>query len=199
MKRLSIVLSILMFQAAVALPALAQSSSDEFKPGAYVQAAFAAQFSTSDLVDVTLSGDSAAFGGSIAGGYFLTNWLAVQGRAQFIDTGSLGPISSLTYIYGAQAKLYVLNLLMSNPNGLIQPYAIAGIGGLSVTGSGFGFTDSENFFTFELGAGLDLMFTNHLGLFGEFNWQYINANQFFGTPVDSPNNIGMNIGVTYRF
>ena len=82
MKRLSIVLSILMFQAAMALPALAQSSSDEFKPGAYVQGQFAAQFLTGDASQITT--DSGYYGGGIAGGYFLTHWLALQGRANFI-------------------------------------------------------------------------------------------------------------------
>ena len=153
MKRLSIVLSILMFQAAMALPALAQSSSDEFSPGFYAQAGFAIQFQTSDISLVASNNGNQAYGGSIAAGYFLTNWLALQGRAQFIDSGA----NTLTYIYSADAKLYVLNLLMSNPNGLIQPYAIAGLGGYTITSDLGNFIggSSQTWFTLELGAGLD--------------------------------------------
>ena len=196
MKRLSIVLSILMFQAAMALPALAQSSSDEFSPGFYAQAGFAIQFQTSDISLVASNNGNQAYGGSIAAGYFLTNWLALQGRAQFIDSGA----NTLTYIYSADAKLYVLNLLMSNPNGLIQPYAIAGLGGYTITSDLGNFIggSSQTWFTLELGAGLDLMFTEHLGLFGEFNYQYINASSTTNIFTDA-NNIGMNMGVTYRF
>ncbi len=208
MKRLSIGLSILMVHAAMALPALAQDSSDEFTPGAYVQAAFAVQFQTSDVkLAFSNSGlENQAYGGSIAAGYFLTNWLALQARAQFIDSGSVTAggqtVSTMTYIYTADAKLYVLNLLMNNPNGLIQPYAIAGLGGYSLTYNLDGFNipglgSATTQFTFELGAGLDLMFTDHLGVFGEFNWQYITTPSEFN--INAPSNVGMNIGVTYRF
>ena len=196
MKRLSIVLSILMFQAAMALPALAQDSSDEFKPGAYVQAQFAAQFLTGDASQLTT--DSGYYGGGVAGGYFLTHWLAVQGRANFISNGS--GADSLTAIYTADVKLYVLNLFMGDANGLLQPYAIAGLGGFSIIGTNTNLPfDSETYFTFELGGGLDLMLTNHFGLFGEFNWQYVDTGPILNTNVNSPNNIGINFGATYRF
>ena len=179
MKRLSIVLSILMFQAAVALPSFADDSS----PGFYTQAAFAIQFQTDSVGNLGSSNE--LYGGSIALGYFLTDWLALQGRAQFIDSGA----DTMTYIYTAAAKLYVLNLLVDDPNGLIQPYAIGGIGGYTIDGGGL----STSNFTLELGAGLDLMFTDNLGVFGEFNYQFVDIQ------VQSANNIGMNIGVTYRF
>ena len=202
MKRLSIVLSILMFQAAMALPALAQSSSDEFKPGAYVQGQFAAQFLTGNVSDIVKAGgfDTGYYGGGIAAGYFLTNWLALQARANFVSNGSVNGISldSLTAIYTVDAKLYVLNLFMRDANGLLQPYAIAGLGGYSSIGTDFGLPfAADTQFTFELGAGLDLMLTNHFGLFGEFNWQYINLPS--GAGISDPNNIGINIGATYRF
>ena len=103
MKRLSIVLSILMFQAAVALPSFADDSS----PGFYTQAAFAIQFQTDSIVNLGNGADE-LYGGSIALGYFLTDWLALQGRAQFIDSTQ----NSMTYIYTAAAKLYLLNLLV---------------------------------------------------------------------------------------
>ena len=195
MKRFSIVLSILMFQAAMALPALAQDSSDEFKPGAYVQGQFAAQFLTGDASQIAT--DSGYYGGGVAAGYFLTNWLALQGRVNFIDSSSLIP-NSFTTIYTADVKIYVLNLLMSNANGLLQPYAIGGIGGLTTSENvlNTGIWASGTYFTFELGGGLDLMLTDHLGLFGEFNWQYVNLGF---TGVSNPNNIGINIGATYRF
>ena len=179
MKRLSIVLSILMFQAAVALPSFADDSS----PGFYTQAAFAIQFQT-DSINLGNNADE-LYGGSIALGYFLTDWLALQGRAQFIDSTQ----NSMTYIYTAAAKLYLLNLLVDDPNGLIQPYAIGGIGGYTGDQGG----SSQTQFTLELGAGLDLMFTDNLGVFGEFNYQFVDIQ------VQSANNIGMNIGVTYRF
>ena len=204
MKRFSIVLSILMFQAAMALPALAQDSSDEFKPGAYVQGQFAAQFLTGDASDVFKSGgfDTGFYGGGIAAGYFLTNWLALQARANFISNGSVGGVSldSLTAIYTVDAKLYVLNLFMRDANGLLQPYAIAGLGGYSIVGTNTNLPfNADTYFTFELGAGLDLMLTNHFGLFGEFNWQYVDTGPILNTNVNSPNNIGINIGATYRF
>ena len=197
MKRLSIVLSILMFQAAMALPALAQSSSDEFKPGAYVQGQFAGQFLTGNVSDIVKGGgfDTGYYGGGIAAGYFLTNWLALQARANFLSS----PFPDImTVIYTVDAKLYVLNLFMRDANGLLQPYAIAGLGGYSSIGTDFGLPfAADTQFTFELGAGLDLMLTNHFGLFGEFNWQYINLPS--GAGISDPNNIGINIGATYRF
>ena len=199
MKRLSIVLSILIFQAAMALPALAQDSSDEFKPGAYVQGQFAAQFLTGDASDLFKNNglDTGYYGGGIAAGYFLTNWLALQARANFLSS----PFPEvMTVIYTVDAKLYVLNLFMRDANGLLQPYAIAGLGGFSIIGTNFNQAfNADTWFTFELGGGLDLMLTNHFGLFGEFNWQYVDTGPILNTNINSPNNIGINFGATYRF
>ena len=42
------------------------------------------------------------------------------------------------------------------------------------------------------------MVTRHIGVFGEINWQYVNVSSN-GVPLNSPNNLGLNLGATYRF
>ncbi|MDG2048610.1 MAG: outer membrane beta-barrel protein [Myxococcota bacterium] len=172
------------------------------------------------------------YGGSLAGGAFVTPWLALQGRIQILDSGSTdasldcttvappnlpplcaalglerkvydGRIDSTTFIYGAQAKVYPLNLLTGGNGGLLQPYAFGGIGGYSISLSPTleGQKTSArgaDWLTLEIGAGLDLMVSRHVGVFGEINWQYVNVSSN-GLPVNSPNNLGLNLGVTYRF
>lgn len=212
MKRFAIALSILMLEAVVALPAFGQEASDRFNPSGYIQGQFTTQFLTGDISDLVYTPtntpiDSAYFGGGITGGGFLTHWVALQARVNFLSTNPFPDIpgseilDSLTVVYTADVKFYILNLIVGHANGILQPYAIAGLGGLSIIGTfdPVNSFNSDNFFTFELGAGLDLMINNHFGLFGEFNWQYVDANTFLGVPISNPNNIAINIGATYRF
>ena len=226
----------------VAAPAWAQNDAEGPARGLYVQGAFSLQaLGTVASVggqNVTLGFQngangpfaSEAYGGSLAGGTFVTPWLAVQGRVQFVDSGTLngsldctnpsltpictslgldpsqvfqGQLSSMTFIYGIQAKVYPMHLLFGGRGGLIQPYAFGGIGGYSISltptvGGQTGAAVGADWLTLEIGAGTDIMITDHIGVFGELNWQYVNVSSN-GLPLNSPNNVGVNLGVTYRF
>ncbi|MAJ62083.1 MAG: hypothetical protein CBC48_20400 [bacterium TMED88] len=222
-------------------PASAQDEDEGPARGLYLQGAFSMQALG---VVTSVAGQEArlgfqngangpfakeVYGGSLAGGTFVTPWLAVQGRVQILDSGSTdasldctaadlsplcaalgldpilydGRIDSTTFIYGAQAKVYPLNLLTDGNGGLLQPYAFGGVGGYSISlsptlGGQKTSARGADWLTLEVGAGLDLMVTRHIGVFGEINWQYVNVSSN-GLALNSPNNLGLNLGATYRF
>ena len=143
---------------------------------------------------------------------FLTDWLALQGRLQFLsgpgasgtfDIPWLGPVSgsvsTWNMLYTGAVKVYPFNL--GGGGGLLQPYGIFGIGGqtLFASGSAGGLSgsDSKTLFLLEVGGGLDLMLSQNLGLFGEVTYEYLNDTEY--DLDNSANAVGVNIGITYRF
>ena len=202
MKRILILVSVLVLQFSMGGLALA-ADDDDSKPGLYLQGAFAGQAKTFDDID---PGSDATYGGSIAVGYFLTDFLALQGRLGFISD----PFQSAFLVAGTDAwqmqytagvKLYPFNL-GGSAGGLLQPYAIGALGGQTLFQSGQGtWTTGQTFFLLELGGGLDLMFTDNLGVFGEVTYNYLNLseNNWFQTQSYSGNGMGWQIGITYRF
>ena len=229
MKRILILVSVLVLQFSMGGLAIA-ADGDDSKPGLYLQGAFAGQADTFSDMDNSRDSGKTAYGGSLAVGYFITNWLAVQGRVGVISnpinlydvdwpqwqcTGNAS-CSSLQLQYTAGVKIYPLSLLKQSASGLIQPYAIGSLGGQTQfvrvdnlpTGLGPWTTSSTTFFLLELGGGVDLMFTDNIGLFGEVTYNYLNfsSNNYLGFPVPpderkdwSGNGVGWQLGITYRF
>ncbi len=171
--------------------------------GAYVQGAFALQWPTGDVKDAYNSGDISTnfLGGSLAGGAFLTDWLAVGGRVQIIDQRETtvnfvgGTGSLLAILYSANVKLYPFNL--GGSGGLLQPYAIVGLGGQTTTATNCDFCSSDTSFLFELGGGLDVMLGDRFGLFAEFEYQLVT--DYLSADIGSANQLGLLMGITYRF
>ena len=210
MKRIAILVSVLSIQVSMAGAATA---ADGETPGLYLQGAFAMQATTGDLKDAidTIDGDTNFYGGSLALGYFLTDWLALQARIQFLSgtgTGTFTPppgldISTYNLLYTGAVKVYPLSLLTGSADGLIQPYAILGIGGQTFTasldlGSGTWLgSGSTTGFLLEAGGGVDVMLSQSFGIFGEVTYDYANDSDF--TITESASSIGMNAGITYRF
>ena len=195
MKRIAILVSVLLLQ----LSAVGAASADgESSPGLYVQGAFAMQASTGDVKDALESAGSDAnfYGGSLALGYFVTDWMAVQARLQFLSGPSDGAIDTWNMLYSGAVKVYPFNL-GGGAGGLLQPYGIFGIGGQTLFASDSGVDGSQTAFLLEVGGGLDLMLSNHLGVFGEVTYEYLNDSSYGFS--DSTNAVGVNIGVTYRF
>ena len=156
MKRILILVSVLALQFSMGGLALA-ADGDASKPGLYLQGAFAGQAKTFDDID---PGADATYGGSLAVGYFLTDFLALQGRLGFITSPLDAPgVDSWQMQYTAGVKFYPFNL-GGSAGGLLQPYAIGALGGQTLFASGGGNSDSTTAFLLELGGGLDLMFTD---------------------------------------
>ena len=206
MKRILVLVSILALQFSMGGLALA-ADDDDSKPGLYLQGAFMGQAKTLDDIDPSVDSDS-TYGGSLAVGYFLTDFLALQGRLGFMSSPvNLGPgVDSWMMTYTVGVKLYPFNL-GGSAGGLLQPYAIAALGGQTWfasadVGSGTNLSDSETAFLLELGGGLDLMFTDNLGVFGEVTYNYLNysTSDWWGPNESwSGNGVGYQIGITYRF
>ncbi len=208
MKRILILVSVLALQFSMGGLAIA-ADGDDSKPGLYLQGAFAGQAKTLNDIPGSIDDDfNASYGGSIAVGYFLTDFLALQGRLGFISDpftatgrndafGSADPdVWQMQYTAGV--KLYPFNL-GGSAGGLLQPYAIGALGGQTLFASNDGFSDSSTAFLLELGGGLDLMFTDSLGVFGEVTYNYISWSSAFTSDDYSGNGMGWQIGVTYRF
>ena len=195
MKRIAILVSVLLLQLSAVGAATADGDSS---PGLYVQGAFAMQASTGDVKDALESAGSDAnfYGGSLALGYFVTDWMAVQARLQFLSGPSDGAIDTWNMLYSGAVKVYPFNL-GGGAGGLLQPYGIFGIGGQTLFASDSGVDGSQTAFLLEVGGGLDLMLSNHLGVFGEVTYEYLNDSSYGFS--DSTNAVGVNIGVTYRF
>ena len=177
------------------------ADGDDSKPGLYLQGAFAGQAKTFDDVPDQIA--HGTYGGSLAVGYFLTDFLAVQGRLGFISSPFDVPAVSMWQMqYTAGVKLYPFNL-GGSAGGLLQPYGIAALGGQTRFQSGDDtWTTSETAFLLELGGGLDLMFTQNLGVFGEVTYNYLNYSDsvWWGENDSwSGNGMGWQIGITYRF
>jgi opacity protein-like surface antigen len=177
-------------QAIAATSALADSEDADSSPGSYLQGAFVIEFPTGDITN--LSNDNAWYGGAIGLGSFLTDWLALQARGQIISLGNDG---NMTAYYTGDAKLYPFNLLRGHANGLLQPYGFAGLGGATVWGDNI---NTSTNFLFEVGAGLDLMFSRNFGLYGEFAYHLITIDDV-GFNITNANLIGVAVGATYRF
>ena len=203
MKRIAILVSVLLLQLSAVGAATADGDSS---PGLYVQGAFAMQATTGDVKDglESFGSDANFYGGSLALGYFVTDWMAIQARLQFLsgpNASMLGAsLDTWNMLYSGAVKVYPFNL-GGSAGGLLQPYGIFGIGGQTLfataSGGGLSATDSETAFLLEVGGGLDLMLSNHVGVFGEVTYEYLNSSSlgFDG----STNAVGVNIGVTYRF
>ena len=199
MKRILILVSILVLQFSMGGLALA-ADGDDSKPGLYLQGAFAGQAKTFDDVPDQIA--HGTYGGSLAVGYFLTDFLAVQGRLGFISSPFDVPAVSMWQMqYTAGVKLYPFNL-GGSAGGLLQPYGIAALGGQTLFQSGHDtLTSSETYLLVELGGGLDLMLSKSLGLFGEVTYNYLNhsKNNWWQADSYSGNGMGWQVGITYRF
>ena len=207
MKRIAILVSVLLLQISVVGAATADSDSS---PGLYLQGAFAMQATTGDLEAAinSFGGDSNYYGGSLAIGYFFTDWLAIQARIQFLsgpgtgnlDTGGLD-VSIYNALYTGAVKVYPLALLTQSSDGLIQPYGILGIGGqtlsVSVDGLGPWATGGTTAFLLEVGGGVDFMLSQKFGIFGEATYDYTNDSDYSFS--GSAGAVGVNVGITYRF
>ena len=213
MKKLGILSAILFFQISVVGVATAQNES---KPGLYLQGAFATQITTGNQKQSIEDngGDTNFYGGSVAVGYFLADWLAVQARIQFLSGPGTGDIDTAgvditmyNVLYTGAVKLYPLALLTQSADGPIQPYAIFGVGGqtFSISDSYFSIDPGDRYyptsntnFLLEAGAGIDVMFSQNFGLFGEATYEYIDWEGFnlVGNKVSA---VGVNVGITYRF
>ena len=77
---------------------------------------------------------------------------------------------------------------------MIEPYILAGTGGETRFG-GEGGTGTS--FVFELGAGLDIMLGDHLGLFGQFAWELVTDSP--SSDISDASQIGVTTGLIYRF
>jgi hypothetical protein len=190
MNRIAIVVGVLAMQAIAATSALADSKAEDSSPGTYVQGAFVIEFPTGNMKD--LSTDNAWYGGAFGLGSFLTDWLALQARGQII---SLGGDGAMTAYYTGDVKLYPFNLLGGDGNGLFQPYGFAGLGGATIWGDNI---NTSTNFLFEVGAGLDLMFSRKFGLYSEFAYHLITVDDV-GFNITNANLIGIAVGATYRF
>lgn len=197
MKRIITIISVVLLQTMVVAPTFA---------GGYIQGAFAGQADTFKDIDPADLSSQTAYGGSLAGGYFFTDWLAVQARLGFLDSPadlSGTGISGWQMMYTGGVKIYPFNL--GGSGGLLQPYGIAALGGQTLFFSsdiaGISFGDSKTAFLLELGGGLDLMFGDHFGLFGEVTYNYVHFSDVDLTNDDSwsGNGVGWQIGVTFRF
>ena len=204
MKRIAILVSVLLLQLSVVGAATADGDSS---PGLYLQGAFAMQATTGDVKDAleSVGSDANFYGGSLAVGYFMTDWLAVQARLQFLSgpNGSAGggvTLDTWNMLYTGAVKVYPFNL-GGGAGGLLQPYGIFGIGGQTLfgtlSGGGLSATDSDTAFLIEVGGGLDLMLGSNFGVFGEVTYEYLNDNSLGFD--DSTNAVGVNAGITYRF
>ena len=177
------------------------ADGDDSKPGLYLQGAFAMQATTGNVKTALESVGSSSnfYGGSLAVGYFITDWLAVQGRVQLLSGPSQSSlVTTWNMLYSGAVKVYPLNLGGSD-DGFLQPYGIIGIGGQTLFASAGGFTDSTTAFLLEVGGGLDLMLTQDFGLFGEVTYEYLNDSDYSFNDSTSTNAIGLNVGISYRF
>ena len=165
------------------------------------------QATTGDLKKAIneLEADANFYGGSLAVGYFMTDWLALQARVQFLSGTGIGDtpnpanldVSTYNVLYTGAVKLYPLALLTQNAGGQIQPYAIFGIGGQSTLVSVDFFGTGTTAFLLEVGGGLDLMFNSNFGVFGEVTYNYLNNTNFGFSETASA--VGVNAGITYHF
>ena len=199
MKRIAILVSVLLLQISVVGAATADSDSS---PGLYLQGAFAMQSMTGNVKDALEGNGSDAnfYGGSLAIGYFLTDWLALQGRLQFLSGPTLpgafgGTVDTWNMLYSGAVKVYPFNL-GGGAGGLLQPYGIFGIGGQTTFVSDLDAL-SSTLFLLEVGGGLDLMLGSNFGVFGEVTYEYLNDSTYGFD--DSANAVGVNAGITYRF
>ncbi|MEE3328601.1 MAG: outer membrane beta-barrel protein [Myxococcota bacterium] len=207
MKRIALLVSVLVLQFSVSGLIFA---ADAPKPGLYLQGAFTGQADTFSDVGESRDSGKTAYGGSFAVGYFITKWLAVQGRVGVISnpidlynvdfTGwqcgvGNSTCSSWQLQYTAGVKIYPLSLLTQNASGLFQPYAIGALGGQTQfirtdnlpPGVNVWTTSSSTYFLLELGGGLDLMLTRNFGFFGEVTYDYLNfsSSSYLGIPIES--------------
>jgi len=204
MKRNLLLVSVLALHFSVGGLAIAAEKS---KPGLYLQGAFTGQADTFSDMDSSRESGKTAYGGSIAVGYFITDWLAVQGRVGIISNpvdlydvdwtgwqcGGVTTCSSWQMQYTAGVKVYPLSLLTQGASGLIQPYAIGALGGQTQfvrtdnlpAGLNAWTTSSSTYFLLEVGGGVDLMFTSNIGLFGEVTYDYLNFSNdsWLGFPI----------------
>ena len=94
-----------------------------------------------------------------------------------------------------ETKLYPLNIRKTRRKSqMIEPYILAGTGGETRFGSEEGTGTS---FVFELGAGLDIMLGDHLGLFGQFAWELVTDSP--SSDISDASQIGVTTGLIYRF
>ena len=186
--------------AILVIPSLAEAS----RPGPYVQGAFVMQWLTGDAKtkwDNRFPGSSNDYlGGSLAGGYFIFEWLAFGARLQIIDQRAVESGSTqMAALYAGQVKLYPLQI--GGSGGLLEPYLTSGFGAQTTFGTNCSDCSDTNFL-FELGAGLDIMFTSQWGLFAEFDYQLVTSvtdADVDSFDVENENQLGFLMGITYRF
>ena len=160
------------------------------KTTAYIQGGLALQFPVGELGRVSES--DVWFGGSLALGRFIEPWLAIQARGAFIHIDRTETNNAL---YLVETKLYPLNIRKTRRKSqMIEPYILAGTGGETRFGSGEGTGTS---FVFELGAGLDIMLGDRLGLFGQFAWELVTDSP--SSDISDASQIGVTTGLIYRF
>ena len=114
-------------------------------------------------------------GFDVAGGYRFSPALAaeaeffyVTGGEVIVNTFTVPGAETSAYAFLFNGKVYPLMFSADDATGLLQPYAVVGIGGGSgeVTNVG-GLSGSEGTFLAKFGGGLDLMLTNNLGAYAE--------------------------------
>lgn len=130
-----------------------------------------------DFVGAAVS-NSVNAGFNIAGGFRFMPALAAEAEFYYVTGGDVQVFGATVpgaetnaYAFTANLKLYPLMLTSDDATGFLQPYATVGIGGgsgeLKTSGFGAQFAGSEGTFLARFGAGLDLMFTDHIGAYGD--------------------------------
>lgn len=156
-----------------------------------------------------------SFGLNIRGGYRFNRWVSVEGQFEWIhgytekNPFSDAPNARAQGIaYSANARVYALE-------GRIQPYGLAGFGGLSswltnvdcaAVGLRPGCTDTYNSVIGRFGGGVDGYLTKHIALTAEFTYVVASEasayNSWWGSVTDSnidPNYMSFSWGLMYRF
>ena len=112
-------------------------------------------------------------GFNIAVGYRFIPAIAVEGGFTFLTAGSISAggvtvpgVETQAFAGDVSLKVYPFMFGADDASGLLQPYLRAGIGGGSgeVKNSGL---PSEGTFLGRFGGGLDVMFTDNLGVFAD--------------------------------
>jgi hypothetical protein len=163
----------------VVVSAGAAQAQDGDGQGVFVRGGVALGWANADDVADAVAGGEISNGVNagfdIAAGYRFAPALAAEAEFFYVTGGDVSvagvtapAVETSAYAFLFNGKVYPLMFDADDATGLLQPYAVVGIGGGSgeVTNAG-PLSGSQGTFLAKFGGGLDLMLTDNLGAYAE--------------------------------
>ncbi len=136
--------------------------------------------------------DRTLYGGSLAGGYYFTSWLAAQFElAGGVDTDVT---DDAAIEYTIDGKFYPMELWAKDASLPVQPYAYLGLGGALVYCNDF-CEDGLGGFLWKIGIGTDFKINDHFSLFAEYDY----GQATIGDEEREYSRNNISFGATFRF